>query len=218
MAVPGRLEPLLEQYDFACLRLVQRLGGPFVDSGNGLEIPVPPLTDAEFLWEPVPGAWSVRPRAAAALGTAALGTGATVLVGAGEWGRETAPVHPVPPPFTTLAWRLGHLAEMLALRAEYTVGGHRLTRDDHVNPGDAVGAVAAFEAGARAWREALLAVADDATLDKVGHSTYPNGSDAEERFLDVVWWVNQEVLHHGAEIALLRDLYREWAGRPDVPS
>jgi hypothetical protein len=228
MTVPGRLQPLLEQYDFACLRLVQRLGGPFVDSGNGLEIPVPPLTDAELRWEPVPGAWSVRPRAAAApgtaalgtaaLGTAALGTGATLLVGAGEWGRDAAPVHPVPPPFTTLAWRLSHLAEMLALRAEYTVGGHRLTRDDHVNPGDAVGAVAAFEAGAQAWREALLAVADEATLDKVGHSTYPNGSDAEEPFLGVVWWVNQEVLHHGAEIALLRDLYREWAGRGAVPS
>ena len=29
------------------------------------------------------------------------------------------------------------------------------------------------------------------------------------RFIDVVWWVNQELLHHGAEIALLRDLYRE---------
>ncbi|MEI5036381.1 hypothetical protein RB201_38110 [Streptomyces sp. S1A(2023)] len=26
--------------------------------------------------------------------------------------------------------------------------------------------------------------------------------------VDIVWWVNQEVLHHGAEIALLRDLYR----------
>ena len=27
-------------------------------------------------------------------------------------------------------------------------------------------------------------------------------------FIDIVWWVNQEVLHHGGEIALLRDLYR----------
>jgi hypothetical protein len=26
--------------------------------------------------------------------------------------------------------------------------------------------------------------------------------------VDIVWWVNQEILHHGAEIALLRDLYR----------
>jgi len=32
------------------------------------------------------------------------------------------------------------------------------------------------------------------------------GSDSEEPFLDVVWWMNQEVVHHGAEIALLRDL------------
>ncbi|MEU2408614.1 DinB family protein, partial [Streptomyces rubiginosohelvolus] len=45
-------------------------------------------------------------------------------------------------------------------------------------------------------------------LDTVGYSTYPNGSDAEDLFVDIVWWVNQEVLHHGAEIALLRDLYR----------
>ncbi|MEJ7562868.1 MAG: hypothetical protein WKF45_10145 [Ilumatobacteraceae bacterium] len=42
----------------------------------------------------------------------------------------------------------------------------------------------------------------------MGHSTYPDGSDAEDPFLEIVWWVNQEVLHHGAEIALLRDLHR----------
>ncbi len=45
----------------------------------------------------------------------------------------------------------------------------------------------------------------------VGRSTYPYGSDAEEPFIDTVWWVNQELLHHGAEIALLRDVYRERA-------
>lgn len=60
---------------------------------------------------------------------------------------------------------------------------------------------------AAAWREALLA-ADDAALDKIGHCTYPHGGDPEEPFIDVIWWVNQELLHHGAEIALLRDLYR----------
>ena len=31
----------------------------------------------------------------------------------------------------------------------------------------------------------------------------------EDRLVDTIWWVNQEVLHHGAEIALLRDLFRE---------
>jgi hypothetical protein len=42
----------------------------------------------------------------------------------------------------------------------------------------------------------------------VGCSTYPDGSDPEDPFIETVWWVNQELLHHGAEIALLRDLYR----------
>ena len=40
------------------------------------------------------------------------------------------------------------------------------------------------------------------------------GSDPEEPFIDIAWWVNQEVLHHGAEIALLRDLYR--AGQASI--
>ena len=77
--------------------------------------------------------------------------------------------------------------------------------------GDAAGALADFGASAAAWRGALLG-ADDAALDTVGYSTYPYGSDPEDPFLDTVWWVNQELLHHGAEIALLRDLYRVRGG------
>ncbi len=132
----------------------------------------------------------------------------TFLAGTGDWGRDAAPdPHPWPPPFTTIAWRLSHLAEMPALRADHTAGSHTLTRDDHRVSGDAAGAGAAFGAGAAAWRKTLLGV-DDAALDTVGYCTYPYGSDAEEPLLGIVWWVNQEVLHHGAEVALLRDLYR----------
>jgi hypothetical protein len=65
----------------------------------------------------------------------------------------------------------------------------------------------AGDSGAEAWR-AVLVSADDAALDMVGRSTYPYGSDPEDPFIDSVWWMNQELLHHGAEIALLRDLYR----------
>ncbi|WP_446039187.1 DinB family protein [Streptomyces sp. SID1121] len=200
--IPSRLVPLLEQFDFACERLVGRLAGPVMDSGDGTETEVGALTDAEYLWEPVPDCWSVRRR------TAGPGARATFLAGAGEWGRDAASYpHPWPPPFTTLAWRLSHLSEMLTLRADHTAGRRVLTRDDHPVPGDAASAVAAFEDGAAAWRKALSS-ADDAALDTVGYCTYPHGSDAEEPFVDIVWWVNQEVLHHGAEIALLRDLYR----------
>ncbi|RJL27145.1 DinB family protein [Bailinhaonella thermotolerans] len=202
MTTPPRLIPLLEQFDFARERLSGRLAGPVMDSGNGTDVAVGPMTDEEHLWEPVPGCWSVRRRADGP------GPRATLLTGAGEWGRDHAPFpHPEPPPFTTIAWRLSHLSEVLTLRADHTAGTHTLTRDDYVSHGDAAGAIAAFEAGADAWRAALLA-ADDAALDTRGHSTYPHGSDPEDPFIDVVWWVNQELLHHGAEIALLRDLYR----------
>ncbi|WP_439081547.1 DinB family protein [Streptomyces sp. WL006] len=201
MTLPLRLIPLLEQYDFACERLLSRLAGPLMDSGNGVDIGVVPLGDDEYLWEPAPGCWSVRRR------DDGPGERATALAGAGAWGRDSADSpHPFPPPFTTLAWRLSHLSEMLTLRADHTRGSRSLTREGYRTPGDAAGAVAAFEAASAAWREALLS-ADEAALDTIGYSTYPNGSDAEDVFVDIVWWVNQEVLHHGAEIALLRDLY-----------
>ncbi|MER5819740.1 DinB family protein [Streptomyces californicus] len=202
MTLPLRLIPLLEQYDFACERLLSRLAGPLMDSGNGVDIGVVPLGDDEYLWEPAPGCWSVRRR------DDGPGERATALAGAGAWGRDSADSpHPFPPPFTTLAWRLSHLSEMLTLRADHTRGSRSLRREGYRTPGDAAGAVAAFESASAAWREALLS-ADEAALDTIGYSTYPNGSDAEDVFVDIVWWVNQEVLHHGAEIALLRDLYR----------
>ncbi|MEU7558352.1 DinB family protein [Streptomyces eurythermus] len=156
MTVPSRLLPLLEQFDFAYRRLADRMTGPLVDSGDGADTPVGPMTDDEYFWEPVPGCWSVRRR---------------------------------------------------GLRADHTVGGRRLTRDDYRVGGDAATATAAFGSGAEAWRKALLS-ADDTALDTVGYCAYPHGGDPEEPFLDVVWWVNQELLHHGAEIALLRDLYQ----------
>lgn len=64
-----------------------------------------PMTDAEYLWEPDRRCWSVRRHADGP------GVRATQLVGAGDWGRDPVDQpHPVPPPFTTNAWRLTHLA------------------------------------------------------------------------------------------------------------
>lgn len=196
----GRLVAFVEQFDFARGRLIDRMAGPAFDSGNGTPIDVPAMTDDEYLWEPVANCWSIRRRADGP------GHGATELAGVGDWGRDSAFPAPWPPPVTTIAWRLGHLSEMLALRADHTIGGHSLTREDYRFYGDVAGGIAAFEQGASAWRAAMVS-ADDAALDQVGRSGYPYGSDPEDRFIDTVWWVNQELLHHGAEIALLRDLY-----------
>jgi DinB superfamily len=203
MDTPPRLAPLLEQFDWGCLRLINRMTGPEVDSGNGAPVPATMMTDDEYFWAPVPGAWSVRRRAEGP------GPRATRLAGAGEWGRDSyADKEPYPPPFTTIAWRLSHLTEMLAIRADYTTGSRSMTRENYPVSGDAAAAVGALAAAVEAWRGALVQC-DDKALDTIGYSTYPYGSDAEDMFIDIIWWVNQEILHHGAEIALLRDLYRE---------
>lgn len=201
VTIPARLAPLLAEYDFASERLLHRLTGPTVDSGDGLQVEVPPLTDAELLWEPVPGAWTIRRQS-----DGPGGLGATRLVGSGEWGHDGGRPHPWPPPVTSIGWRINHVTKTLAGRADHTDGTHTHTEQADEPQGTATGAIEHLTAALAAWRATLVG-ADDAALDMIGYSTYPNGSDAEDAFLDVVWWTNQEVVHHGAEIALLRDLY-----------
>ena len=75
--IPPRLAPLLAQFDFARESLAQRLVG---------------LTDEEYLWEPVPGCWSIRRK------SEGPAPGALELVGAGEWGRDRSPTARLPPP------------------------------------------------------------------------------------------------------------------------
>lgn len=132
-----------------------------------------------------------------------LRAGRRRVVGAGGFTRPAsgaAAVH-------RIAWRLSHLGEPLALRADHSALAHALTRDDFRSSGDAAGAVSGFGEAAGAWRRALLG-ADDAAPDTVGHCTCPYGNDGENPLLDIVRWVDRELLHHGVEIALLRDLCR----------
>lgn len=187
MNTPPRLAPLLAQFDFALDRLVTRLDG---------------MGDAEYRWEPVPGCWNVRPRGQAQGNRA---------YGAGEWMLDRAIPDPTPPPFTTIAWRLSHFASGTALRADYTIGTKALTWDEYPILGTADDARAALVAAGAAWREGMTS-ADDAGLDQVGRSSFPWGLDPKLPYLDICWWVNQELLHHGGEIALLRDLYAASGG------
>ena len=204
MTTNPRFQPLLEEYDFATERLLTRLAGPTSDSGDGRQVEVPILTDAEYLWEPVAACWSVRRR------VDGPGAGAKKLIGAGEWGRDAAPESPWPPPFTTIAWRLDHVSEMLLGRASHLGGDRTFDRSAYRSRGDAAGAIEVFRQAAAEWRRALLSV-DESDYDRTGLSSYPYGSDPDETFASMVWWQNQEIVHHGAEIALLRDLYAHQA-------
>ena len=115
---------------------------------------------------------------------------------------------PDPGPVTTIAWRLGHLHWSFAGRWEWTFGQRRQPPELLVDfaPSAAV-ALERFWALMDRWRDSVAAMTPE-QLDTPGFGQFPNGSDPEEPFITVVWWTNLELIHHMAEIAVLRDLWR----------
>jgi hypothetical protein len=128
--------------------------------------------------------------------------------GPGEWQIDDAPGDPDPTPVTTIAWRLGHLHLDFAGTWEWTFGGRRQPPAELVDfsPSAAV-ALERFWATMDRWRDSVAAVTPE-QLDTVGYSQYPYSDAAELPFITVIWAGNLEFIHHMAEIALLRDLYR----------
>lgn len=182
---------LLAQYDTSYDYLIGRLQG---------------LDDPEYTWEPAPGSWSVRPRAQATTPHA---------LGAGAWVLDYERAQLTPAPVTTIAWRLCHIVYGQRMRYDYTFGTRSLQRDSLELPGSASEALAWLEESHRAWRAGLAALAE-ADLDTVGLSSYPWGLDPTLPFGAIWWWTNRELIHHGAEIGLLRDLWA--AQRPASPT
>ncbi|MEU2060849.1 DinB family protein [Streptomyces sp. NPDC013455] len=126
---------------------------------------------------------------------------------------HTGPPEPDATAVTTIAWRLAHLQVGFAGRWEWTFGERR--RDPLLlvdfTPRAAL-AVERFLALTDRWRDSVATLADE-QLDTIGLSRYPYGSDPDDAFIDVLWWCNLELIHHMAEIALLRDLWRARATR-----
>lgn len=158
------------------------------------------LTDDEALWEPVRPAWSVRPRAEATTPDA-FGPGDHVL----DLDRAFDPF--AVGPFTTIAWRVGHLTSAFAGRYEWTFGTRAVAPQDVVDFQPAAGPMLArLWAEIDRWVAAVEAMTDD-QLDTPGFGQYPEGLDPELPFIGIVRWMNREAIHHLAEVALLRDLY-----------
>lgn len=174
---------LVEQLDFHwCQQLRPRLDG---------------LTDDEYRWEPVPGAWNVRPR-----GTST----APIAVGGGEFTIDFAVPEPDPAPLTTIAWRIGHLVVgVLGARVASHFGGPACDYASHDYPGDAAGALAQFDEVYAAWTDGVRQLGPDGLARPCGPD---EGPWADAPMAGLVLHINREVIHHGAEIAVLRDLYR----------
>jgi len=161
------------------------------------------LTDAEYLWEPAPGSLSIR--RADEVRTFALGHG--------DWRLEWPRPEPDPAPMRTIAWLLGHLYDGYLARYEWTFGARQA---DPLTLGTFT--PSASEAMARLWAvlddwKAGVAGLTEEQLDVPGYGQFPYGLDPQLPFIGIVWWTNRELIHHLAEVALLRDLY-EANGRP----
>jgi DinB superfamily len=200
-----RLGVLLDQFDFAREIAQARLGGLASPASLPKGAPLPsragdaPLSDEEYLWEPAPGAWSIRRRGQAA---------SPRPFGPGEWQLDSASGDPDPTPVTTIAWRLGHLHWCFAGDWEWTFGERRRPPAQLVDfsPSAAV-ALERLWATVDRWRDSVAAMTAE-QLDTVGFGQNPNSDAAELPFITVVAAANLELIHHMAEIALLRDLYR----------
>lgn len=192
-----RLAILLDQLDAAWEMLEARLTErqAFASERGSSQLT---LTDEEYFWEPVPGCWSIRRREEATTNKA---------WGNGDWVMDYESPTPQPPPVTTIAWRLGHLAQWLQMRYDYTFGAHTMTLDAMVWPSTARDAVDTLTESYNRWRSGLEGMSS-ADLDMVGRSQMQYGLDPGVRFVDLLAWTNLEFGHHAAEIALLRDLYR----------
>ena len=157
------------------------------------------LTDDELLWEPVPHCWSIRMRDGEP-------------VADGSPGAAT-------PGFTTVGWRLWHVITNYAGARNASWLGL-----PHVPDADLVGSAAppitaadARERLQRAvdwWHVVLEATTDELLAEPMGpiageYEGYTKGSLLAHEL--------DEVIHHGAEIGVVLDLYR-WTTQPYEPT
>ncbi|MGH3942668.1 MAG: DinB family protein [Pseudonocardiaceae bacterium] len=155
------------------------------------------LTDAEYLWEPVPGCWSIRRRDEAVSAMAA---------GAGDWVADFELPAPDPAPVTTIAWRLGHISiGLFAMRASSHFGDGSVSYQTTDWPPTAAGALDLLDRSYEAWTSGVRALDPDGLARPVGPA---EGPWAEHSMATLVLHINREAIHHGAEVSLLRDLYR----------
>jgi hypothetical protein len=154
------------------------------------------LTDEEYLWEPAPGAWSVRPRAEATSNHA---------TGAGDLVLDFAWPEPDPPPLTTVAWRIAHVTVgCLAMRTASHFGGPATDYGSWTYAATATDALAQLDAAYDAWTAGVAGLGEEGLSRPCGPA---EGPFAEAPLADLVLHINRELIHHGAEICLLRDLY-----------
>ncbi|MGV9677553.1 DinB family protein [Nocardia sp. NPDC003482] len=159
------------------------------------------LTDDEYLWEPVPDSWTVRPRTT------------DDQPGTGPFTVDFTYPPPDPEPVTTIAWRLAHIVVgVFGMRAASHFGGPPVSYESFPYAGTATAALDQLDQSYKLWSTAVRALTPEALAAPCGPA---EGRLADYPLAALILHINREAIHHGAEIALLRDLYLRH--RPNPP-
>ncbi|MUL81508.1 MULTISPECIES: DinB family protein [unclassified Mycolicibacterium] len=141
------------------------------------------LTDDEYSWAPVPDCWTIH-------------RDGTV---------DFSYPPPQPEPFTTIAWRLAHvIVGVLAMRNHSHFGGPPADYQSWTYATDAATSLSQLDAAYQNWIDGVRGLDDDGLRRPCGPA---EGPWAEYTMAELILHVNREVIHHGAEIACIRDLY-----------
>jgi hypothetical protein len=141
------------------------------------------LTDDEYFWRPVPNCWTVHPD-----GTI-----------------DFEFPEPTPAPFTTIAWRLAHIiVGVLAMRNHSHFGGPPADYQSWPYATDAATALRQLDDAYGKWIAGVRGLDDDELDRPCGPA---EGPYAEYPISTLILHINREMIHHGAEIACIRDLY-----------
>jgi uncharacterized damage-inducible protein DinB len=105
---------------------------------------------------------------------------------------------------TTIKWRLDHIILALADRSAKHLGRDPVSEDTYRFSPTAGGTLALLDQEYTTWVAGVRALGDDGPLLPCGPA---EGSWRASPRAAVVTHIHKEVIHHGAEVALLRDLY-----------
>jgi hypothetical protein len=164
------------------------------------------LTDDEYFWQPFPGCWTISRRGESL---------APISLGPGDFTMDYAEPPYDRQPITTIAWRLAHLIDVFGPPGASHFSGPAAGHPAIDYPGTAERAMRQLDEGHDAW------VSDVRSLGTAGLAQ-PQGSISPPEYADepmakVILYTNVEVIHHGAEVSLLRDLYLWKDSRNDLP-
>lgn len=141
------------------------------------------LTEDEYFWQPVADCWTVH----------------------ADGSIDFDYPEPNPAPFTTIAWRLAHvIVGVFAMRNHNHFGAPYADYQSWRYATDAPTALRQLDEQYQTWIGGVRRLSDEDLNRPCGPA---EGPYADHPLIALVLHINREFIHHGAEIACIRDLY-----------